>query len=121
MEVGGLVAVQGEQVAKGVTVGQEHEHVLGKGGWMKEALPVPLHAPGGTGAPLPTKFNVHKIRRLSVGHPIPQNLAQARHWGSNQGRLNRNEKINVPKKGWGSDPGVVGTGELSSCRHIFKK
>lgn len=32
VEVGGLVAVQGEQVAKGVPVGQEHEHVLRKEG-----------------------------------------------------------------------------------------
>lgn len=54
VEVGGLVAVQGEQVAKGVPVGQEHEHVLGKGGWMKEALPFPW---GHRGSP------AHQVQR----------------------------------------------------------
>ena len=38
MEVGGLVAVQGEQVAEGVPVGQEHEHILGRRGRMEESL-----------------------------------------------------------------------------------
>lgn len=61
MEVGGLVAVQGQQVAEGVPVGQEQEHILGRTGRMEETLPLPCTPPGvGWGArlqpPLPTEF-----------------------------------------------------------------
>lgn len=35
VEVGGLVAVQGEQVAEGIAVGQEHEHLLEKAGLLE--------------------------------------------------------------------------------------
>ena len=49
VEVGGLVAVQGEQVAKGVPVGQEHEHILGRRGRMEDSLPSPAHPTPGVG------------------------------------------------------------------------
>jgi hypothetical protein len=38
VEVGGLIVVQGEQVAEGVPVSQEHEDLLGRAvRWMEQA------------------------------------------------------------------------------------
>lgn len=65
MQVGGAVAVQGEQVAKGVPVGQEHEHILGKASPVEEALP---HL---SPAPMPP---LHTPRWATVQPPLPTGL-----------------------------------------------
>lgn len=43
MQVGGLVVIQGQQVAKGMPIGQEHEHVLWRVGGQKSFLTLHPH------------------------------------------------------------------------------
>lgn len=69
VEVAGLVAVQGEQVAKGVPVGQVHEHILGRTGRMEES-PSPPPVPGERG--MAAASSVHQVgdQGTKCGHPI---------------------------------------------------
>lgn len=81
MQVGGLVVIQGQQMAKGMAVGQEHEHLLRRADSWK-SLPTlhTLHTPGRGSECSTTRFRQNSESPSTQHSPAPGGQSEKASW-----------------------------------------
>lgn len=81
MQVGGLVVIQGQQMAKGMAVGQEHEHLLRRAdSWKSLSTLHTLHTPGRGSECSTTRFRQNSESPSTQHSPAPGGQSEKASW-----------------------------------------